>query len=77
MGFDTDSDDPDPAFAPLIEAGEGESEGFELSEQELVEHATHGDERSDTEILLDADDRQEEDAGDPYGEADAESHDDD
>jgi 3-hydroxyisobutyrate dehydrogenase len=28
---------------PLDEAGEGESEGFELAEQELIDHATHGD----------------------------------
>jgi hypothetical protein len=34
---------PDPALEPLIEAGEGEAEGFELAEQELVESASHGD----------------------------------
>jgi hypothetical protein len=35
-------DDPvDPAIAPLIEAGEGEAEGFELAEQDLIEHAEH------------------------------------
>jgi hypothetical protein len=28
---------------PLEEAGEGEAEGFEQAEQELVEAATHGD----------------------------------
>lgn len=27
---------------PLAEAGEGESEGFELAEQELIEAASHG-----------------------------------
>ena len=37
-------DDPvDPALAPLIEAGEGESEGFELAEADLIDHAEHGD----------------------------------
>ena len=37
-------DDPvDPALAPLIEAGEGEDEGFELAEADLIEHAEHGD----------------------------------
>ena len=30
---------PDPALEPLIEAGEGESEGFELAEAELVDRA--------------------------------------
>ena len=40
----TDPDDPvDPALAPLIEAGEGESEGFEEAEGELIEHARHDD----------------------------------
>jgi hypothetical protein len=28
---------------PLEEAGEGEAEGFELAEEELIEAATHGD----------------------------------
>ena len=37
-------DDPvDPAIAPLIEAGEGEAEGFEVAEADLIEHAEHGD----------------------------------
>ena len=33
----------DPALRPLVEAGEGESEGFEEAERELIEHASHGD----------------------------------
>jgi hypothetical protein len=33
----------DPARRPLIEAGEGEAEGFELAEQELIEAAESGD----------------------------------
>jgi len=32
-----------PAHRPLVEAGEGEAEGFELAEQELIEAAEHGD----------------------------------
>jgi hypothetical protein len=37
-------DDPDdPAMKPVYEAGGGESEGFEAAEDELVEHASHGD----------------------------------
>jgi hypothetical protein len=48
-------DDPvDPALAPLLEAGEGESEGFELAEADLVEHAEHGDQHSTDPILRDA-----------------------
>jgi hypothetical protein len=33
----------DPAMAPLYEAGEGEQEGWELAELELVGNASHGD----------------------------------
>ncbi len=32
-----------PAQRPLVEAGEGESEGFEESERLLIEAASHGD----------------------------------
>ncbi len=32
----------DPAQRPLIEAGEGVAEGFELSEEDLIEAASHG-----------------------------------
>jgi hypothetical protein len=40
-------DDPveDPAERPLVEGGEGEAEGFELAEAELVDNAEHGDEK--------------------------------
>jgi hypothetical protein len=34
----------DPAQQPLIEAGQGEAEGFELAEKRLVDIASHGDE---------------------------------
>ena len=48
-------DDPvDPALAPLIEAGEGESEGFDLAEADLIEHAEHGDQHGLDPILRDA-----------------------
>jgi hypothetical protein len=40
---DPDEDRLDEAQRPLAEAGQGESEGFEESERELVEHASHGD----------------------------------
>ena len=32
-------EEPDPALAPLIEAGEGEAEGFDVAESDLIEHA--------------------------------------
>jgi hypothetical protein len=53
------------------EAGGGESEGFELAEQELIEHSSHGDERNPAKITEDAWD-EEEASGAEYGEADEE-----
>lgn len=53
MSFDEDRA-RDPAFAPLIEAGEGESEGFELAEQDLIDHASHGDQHAAGRIIHDA-----------------------
>jgi hypothetical protein len=35
---------------PLEEAGEGEAEGFEQAEQELIEAAEHGESRVDPEV---------------------------
>lgn len=61
----------DEAQRPLAEAGEGESEGFEQAEQELIEHASHGDQHSLEPIMRDAarDDAPEEGL---YGEPDEE-----
>jgi hypothetical protein len=36
------------------EAGGGESEGFELAEQDLIENSSHGDQHTPTRIMLDA-----------------------
>jgi hypothetical protein len=53
------------------EAGGGEAEGFELAEQELIEHASHGDEHSTSRIIRDA--GEDEEALDTdYGEPDEE-----
>jgi hypothetical protein len=53
------------------EAGGGESEGFELSERELIEHASHGDDQTLTRILRDAGPNEEPTPA-VYGEADEE-----
>lgn len=74
MNWPADNEPVDPAFAPLIEAGQGEAEGFELAEKDLVRHATQSDLQSSARILLDADTRDEEATGAIYGEADAENH---
>src|SRR4051794_19340926 len=47
-------DHVDPALAPLIEAGEGESEGFDVSEADLIRHAEHGDQHGTDPIWRDA-----------------------
>jgi hypothetical protein len=54
---------------PLTEAGEGVAEGFEESEAELIEHASHGDSGPDPSHLAG---RPEEDSDAEYGEADHE-----
>jgi len=53
------------------EAGGGQSEGFELSEQELIEHASHADQHSPFRIIHDAGPEEERD-GATYSEADEE-----
>ena len=44
----------DPAERPVREAGGGEAEGFEMAEHDLIKHASHGDDRSDSVIFHDA-----------------------
>jgi hypothetical protein len=73
-------DDPvDPAFAPLIEAGEGEAEGFDVAEADLIENAEHGDLRGTDRIWHDAAGFGEEEVpgldDDRYGVADDEDSD--
>jgi hypothetical protein len=72
MSFDEDKKN-DPAWAALNESGEGVSEGFELAEEDLIEHASHGDEHSAGRILQDAFGEDEDDrvmANEEGGEAD-------
>jgi hypothetical protein len=61
---------------PVDEAGGGQAEGFESSEEELIEHASHGDEHNPFRIIRDAA-PDEEDSGTVYGEPDEEEHDED
>jgi hypothetical protein len=53
------------------EAGGGEAEGFELTEQELIRHASHGDEQTTARIMYDAG-PDEESPSSVYSEADEE-----
>jgi hypothetical protein len=56
------------------EAGGGQSEGFELAEQELIEHTSHGDGHAPAKIARDAygEGVEEEPTECEYGEADEE-----
>jgi hypothetical protein len=69
IGGRAGDEDIDPAQRPLVEGGEGEAEGFELAEEDLIEAAEHGDSPADP--LEDAF-TPESDRGGPYGEADHE-----
>jgi hypothetical protein len=67
---------PDPnedeAFRSVVEAGGGESEGFEEAERELVEHATHGDQHAARRVIEDAPGEAEDARAGEAGEADSE-----
>ena len=71
---------PDEAERPLVEAGQGEAEGFEQAEQELIEHASHGDQHAARRAAEDAPAGSEDILAAESGEADREyssEHDDD
>ena len=65
-------EDVDEAHRPLVEAGEGESEGFEQAEQELIEHASHGDLHAARQAIEDAPDESDDARASGGGEADFE-----
>jgi hypothetical protein len=67
IGGKVEPDTDDPAEAPLIEAGEGESEGFELAEKDLEDIAEHGDEHRFPDGLSQPEEPQD---PDEYGEPD-------
>ena len=67
IGGTVPADTDDPAQQPLIEGGEGESEGFELAEKDLEEIAEHGDEHRFPDGLAQPEEPQD---PDEYGEPD-------
>jgi len=67
IGGKVDHDSEDPAEQPLIEAGEGEAEGFELAERDLEDIASHGDQHRFPDNVPPAPEEPSETA---YGEAD-------
>jgi hypothetical protein len=64
--------DADEAHRPLEESGEGEEEGFEEAERELIEAASHGESRVDPEDDAFPSEEDALDATPDYGEADEE-----
>jgi hypothetical protein len=67
IGGVREPDTDDPAEEPLVEAGEGEAEGFELAEKDLADIAEHGDEHRFPDGMAQPEEPQD---PDEYGEAD-------
>ncbi len=63
-------DRAEEAQRPLDEAGQGEAEGFEEAERELVEHASHGDQHAARRIMEDAPAQDDDGRANDAGEAD-------
>ena len=64
----------DPAMDPVYEAGGGEQDGWEMAEEELIEHSEHGPARPETQIHVREEVNVEErpPSRSQYGEADEE-----
>jgi hypothetical protein len=60
------------AQRPLVEAGQGEAEGFEEAERELREHASHGDQHAARRAIEDAPDARDDARASDSAEADFE-----
>jgi hypothetical protein len=71
IGGNSQGGPEDPALRPLYEAGEGEAEGFEEAEAQLIEHASHSDQQS-AHAILHHQGMDEREAGPEDGEADHE-----
>ena len=67
----------DPAMDPVYEGGGGESEGFEMAEEELIEHAEHGPAKPEVQVRVREEIDRETEEPDPatYGEGDQVDHD--
>ncbi len=63
---------PDEAARPVAEGGGGEAEGFEQAEQELIEHASHGDQHGARRAIEDAPEESDDARAAESGEADQE-----
>jgi hypothetical protein len=68
--YRVDDDHNDESWRPLEEAGEGEAEGFELAEHDLVEEASHGEEARSPELDAFTPELESDEADSIYGEPD-------
>jgi hypothetical protein len=57
---------------PVAEGGGGEAEGFEQAEDQLIEHASHGDQHAARRAIYDAPDESDDIRAAEGGEADEE-----
>lgn len=67
IGGKVPPDSDDPAEQPLVEAGEGQAEGFELAERDLEDIAEHGDQHRFPDGMAQPEEPQD---PDEYGEPD-------
>ncbi|MFZ1154617.1 MAG: hypothetical protein WAN93_06910 [Solirubrobacteraceae bacterium] len=72
IGGKAGDEDLDPAQRPVMEAGGGVAEGFEETENALIDHASHGDQQPAHAILHDQGRREEENLRREDGETDHE-----
>ncbi len=66
--------DSDPAMRAVYEGGGGEAEGFEMAQEELIEHAEHGPATPEAQVRVREEVDRETEEQDPatYGEPDEE-----
>ena len=64
-------DSDDPSMQPLYEAGQGEEEGWEAAERDLIENATHADGRGDPTRDAFTPEAESDRSGAAYGAADS------
>lgn len=74
---DLAGDEIDPALRPVIEAGGGEGDGFELAEHDLIRNASHDDGTGNPERDAFTPETESDRSTAEYGEADEEIHSDD
>lgn len=70
IGGEAPSDESDPAMRPVVEAGGGQAEGFELAEEQLIENASHGEGTAKPHLDAMTPEKESDRAGAVYGEAD-------